>query len=83
MDLGMAKFLECCNQVRVKRDTIGACRADKLAHIVAVFLIYEGAGWCGSRRMSLRFLGCRSCILNPIWTIVWSVLWVRFYGEAI
>jgi len=42
MALGMAKFFECCNQVRAQRDTIGACIADKLAHIVAVFLIYEG-----------------------------------------
>jgi len=42
MALGMAKFLECCNQVRAQRDTIGACIADKLPHIVAVFLLHEG-----------------------------------------
>jgi hypothetical protein len=37
MDLGMVKFFECCNQVRAQRGAIGACIADKLAHIVAVF----------------------------------------------
>jgi hypothetical protein len=42
MALGMAKFLECCNQVRAQRNTIGACIADKLSNIVPVLLLHEG-----------------------------------------
>lgn len=36
MALGMAKFFECCNQVRAQRDMVLGCIADKLPHIVAV-----------------------------------------------